>query len=80
MGTKPDKDIGCWMVELEFGDNRLAHVAVIHIDCIVHAAYLMPITRTTQLVDQSVTMHNALNKYKLFHLNRFINYYAFTSL
>ena len=80
VGTKPDEDTGCWVIEPEFGDDGLAHVAVIHIGCIIRAAHLMPVTRTAQFVDQSITMHNSLDKSKLFHLNKFVDHHAFMSL
>ena len=80
VGTEPDEDTGCWMVEPELGDDGFAHVAVIHIGCFLRAVHLMPVTRTAQFVNQSITMHNSLDKYKLFHLNRFVDHHAFMSL
>jgi len=80
VGTKPNEDIGCWVVKPDIGDDKSPHVAVIHIDCITCTIHLMPITRTTCFVDQSVTMHISLDTFKLFYLNRFANYHAFESL
>ena len=80
VGTGPNEDTGCWVVEPDIGDNESPHVAVIHIDCILRAIHLMPVTRTTHFVDWSVTMHTSLDTFKLFYLNRFIDYHAFESL
>lgn len=80
MGSKPNKDTGCWMIKPDIGDSRSPHIAVIHIDSIIRTVHLMPITRTTHFVDWSVTIHTSLNTFYLFYLNRFVDNYAFDSL
>jgi len=81
VGTRPNKDTGYWVVEPDIeDDSESPHVAVIHIDCILHAVHLMPVTRTARFVDRSITMHTSLDTFKLFYLNRFIDYHAFESL
>ena len=80
IGTKPDEDTGCWIVEPDIGDDESPHVAVIHIDCILRAVYLMPVTRTPCFVNRSITMHTSLDTFKLFYLNRFVDNHAFVSL
>jgi len=80
IGTRPDKDTGCWVVEPDIKDGKSSHVVVIHIDCILCAIHLMPITRSAHFVDWSITMHTLLDTFKLFYLNRFIDYHAFESL
>ena len=80
MGTKPDKDTGLWMVELDIGDDKDPHVAVIHIDLIFCTAHLVPVTRTAHFVNQSITMHTLLDTFELFYLNRFVDHNAFVSL
>ena len=80
VGTERDEDTGYWMVEPDIRDDGTPHVAIIHIDCIVRAAHLMPVTRTACFVDQEVTMHTSLNKYNVFYVNRFVDHHAFVSL
>jgi len=31
IGTEPDEDTGCWIVEPDIGDGESPHIAVIHI-------------------------------------------------
>ena len=80
IGTEPDEDTGCWMVEPDIRDGGSPHVAVIHIDCILRAVHLMPVTRTSRFVDRSVTMDTSLDTFNLFYINRFVDYHAFVSL
>ena len=80
IGTEPDKDTGCWMVEPDIRDGRSPHVAVIHIDCILRTVHLMPITRTSRFVNRSVTIDTSLDTFNLFYINRFVDYHAFVSL
>ena len=81
VGTGPDEDTGCWVVEPDIEDNgKSPHVAVIHIDCILRTVHLMPVTRTAHFVDRSIIMHTSLDTFKLFYLDRFVNYHAFESL
>jgi hypothetical protein len=80
VGTEPDEDTGYWVIEPDIRDGGSPHVAVIHVDCIIRAAHLMPVTTTTRFVDPSVTMHTSLDTFKLFYLNRFVDHHAFESL
>jgi hypothetical protein len=80
VGTEPDEDTGCWVVKPDIQDGGFPHVAVIHVDCIIRATHLMPVTRTARFVDRSVTMHTSLDTFNLFYLNRFADNHAFVSL
>jgi hypothetical protein len=78
--TELDEDTGCWVVEPDLMDDGSPHLAVVHIDCIFRAAHLIPVTRTSQFVDRTVTMHNSLDRFRLFYLNKFVDHHAFASL
>lgn len=78
--TEPDEDTGLWVVEPDVLDDDSPHLAVVHVDCIFRAAHLMPVTRTSQFVDRTITMHTSLDRFKSFYLNRFIDHHAFASL
>ena len=80
VGNEPDKDTGCWMVKPDVCPNTSADLTVIHMDCIICAANLMPITRTPQFVDRSITMYSSLDRFQLFYVNRFIDHHAFKFL
>jgi hypothetical protein len=68
------------MAEPDIRDDGTPHVAIIHVDCIVRAAHLMPVTRTACFVDREVTTHTSLNKFNVFCVNRFVDHHAFVSL
>ena len=80
IGNEPDKNTGCWMVKPDVHPNASANLTVIHMDCIIYAAHLMPIIRTPQFVDCSITMYLSLNRFQLFYISRFVNHHAFEFL
>ncbi|KAF8262450.1 hypothetical protein EI94DRAFT_1773183 [Lactarius quietus] len=45
ISEEQDEDSGMWMVSPEYDCNKNLNLAVIHIDCIFHAAHLLPIFR-----------------------------------
>lgn len=77
VGTGPDENTGLWVVEPEYDDDGNPHLDIIHIDCIYRAAHLLPVYRTNQFISRSLTMHNTLDTFKKFYVNKFIDYHAF---
>jgi hypothetical protein len=77
IGLEPDQDTGMWVVEPEFDDNKNAHVAIIHIDSIYRAAHLIPAYRTNRYLCRSLTMHDTLDTFKEFYVNKFVDHHAF---
>ncbi|KAH8984532.1 hypothetical protein EDB86DRAFT_2810703, partial [Lactarius hatsudake] len=51
-------------------------LAVIHVDCIFHAAHLVPIFRNSYIPDH-ITHDNSLDNFKGFYVNRFVDHHAF---
>ena len=66
-----------WMVEPDILTDGSCLLAVIHIDTIYRAAHLMPVYRTAQFIDCSLRMHNSLDTFSLFYINKFADHNAF---
>jgi len=80
IGTGPDADTGMWLVEPDYEDGE-PNLAIIHVDTIFRAAHLLPAHRSNQFVARHViTMHNSLDRYDQFYVNRFVDYHAFEVL
>ena len=75
--TEPDEDTGLWVVEPESDDDGNPHLAIVHVDSIYRAAHLLPVYQTNQFTSRSLTMHNTLDFFKLFYVNKFVDYHAF---
>jgi hypothetical protein len=65
-----------WLVEPEFDANE-PHLAIIHIDTIFCAAHLTPTYQTNQYISRSLTMHDTLDTFKRFYVNKFVDHHAF---
>src|SRR6202166_3011240 len=77
VGDEPDDETGLWMVEPEIHENGEPHWAIIHLDTILRAAHLMPAYQTSDFVKPTLTMHNTLDEFKLFYINKFVDHHAF---
>lgn len=76
-GTKPDDVTGLWVVEPEFDGDRNPFLDIVHLDSIYRAAHLLPVFRTNQFISRSLTMHDALDTFKNFYVNKFVDHHAF---
>jgi hypothetical protein len=74
--TEPDENTGLWVVEPDFDDDK-PHLAIIHVDSIYRAAHILPVYQTNQFTSRSLTMHDTLDTFKRFYVNRFVDYHAF---
>jgi hypothetical protein len=77
VGTGPDENTGLWIVEPEFEDEGKPHLDIIHIDTILRAAHLLPVFWTNQYISRLLTMHDTLDTFKEFYVNKFVDYHAF---
>ena len=76
VGTGPDENTGLWIVEPGYDDGNPL-LDIIHIDCIYRAAHLLPVYRTYQFISRSLTMHDTLDTFEQFYVNKFVDYQAF---
>ena len=76
VGLEPDQDTGMWIVEPE-NANEHPHIGIVHVDSIYRAAHLIPVYRTNQYISRSLTMHDTLDKFTQFYINKFVDHHAF---
>ncbi|KAF8267186.1 hypothetical protein EI94DRAFT_1841881 [Lactarius quietus] len=76
ISDEPDETTGMWMVNPDFEDGGKPIVVVIHIDCIFHAAHLIPIFGVSFVPDH-ITPDNSLEYFKGFYVNCLIDHHAF---
>jgi hypothetical protein len=77
VGTQPDEDTGLWMVSPDRDENGYPHLAIIHIDSIYRAAHLIPVYRNVGLIDKKLTLHDSLDTFDIFYVNKFVDHHAF---
>jgi len=75
IGNEPDDETGFWMVEPDIRQNGQPSLAIIHLDTIYRAAHLIPIY--DGFIDRSLTMHDTLDEFKDFYVNKFVDHHAF---
>jgi hypothetical protein len=76
-GTGANENTGLWVVEPDFDDDGNPYLDIIHVDSIYRAAHLSPVYRTSQYTLRSLTMHDTLDTFKKFYVNKFVDYHAF---
>jgi hypothetical protein len=76
IGNGPDEDTGMWMVEPEVGNNGERLCSVIHIDCIVRAAHLIPVYGDAP-IPRSIDCNTSLHAFRAYYVNKFIDHQAF---
>jgi len=77
VGDEPENETGLWMVEPEVHDDDRPYLAVIHLESIFRAAHLIPAYRTSHFVRRSLTMHDTLDEFKFFYVNRYADHHTF---
>jgi hypothetical protein len=64
-------------VEPEVQQDGQPYLAIVHLDTIFRAAHLIPAYRTSDFVKRSLTMHDTLDEFKVFYVNKFVDHHAF---
>ena len=77
IGDEPEDETGLWMVEPEVHEDGRPYLAIIHLETIFRAAHLTPAYRTSNFVRRSLTMHDTLDEFKVFYVNKFVDHHAF---
>jgi hypothetical protein len=77
IGDEPEDETGFWMVEPGIHEDGQPFLAVIHLESIYRAAHLSPAYHSSDFVSRSLTMHDTLDKFKIFYVNRFVDHNAF---
>ena len=74
-----DELTGMWLVEREYRDDTVPHLAVVHVDTILRAAHLLPFFGSNR-VPQDLSHNESLDSYHLFYVNRFADHHSFELL
>ena len=77
IADEPDDQTGLCLVEPELYENSQPYLAIIHLDCVVRAAHLVPAYHTSNFVRRSLTMHDSLDEFKIFYVNKYVDHHAF---
>lgn len=77
IGDEPDDETGLRMVEADFHEDGRPYLSIIHLDSVFRAAHLIPAYRTPDFIKRSLTMHDALDEFDVFYVNRFADHHSF---
>ena len=77
IGDEPEDETGLWMVEPDVNEDGQPKLAVIHLETIFCAAHLVPAYCTPNFVRRSLSMHETLDEFKTFYVNKFVDHNAF---
>ncbi|KAI6105120.1 hypothetical protein EV401DRAFT_2060651 [Pisolithus croceorrhizus] len=76
IADEPDGLMGMWMVKPSFVDDGVKNLSIIHVDSIVHNTHLLPIFGQER-VPPYINLHNSLDIYHSFYVNRFADHHTF---
>lgn len=77
VGTAPDDETGLWKVEPDFHDDGRPYLNIIALESIFRASHLIPVYHTSNFIRRSLTMHDTLDEFKIFYVNKFVDHHAF---
>ncbi|KAG2341453.1 hypothetical protein BDR05DRAFT_976999 [Suillus weaverae] len=76
IGSRPDEDMGMWMVRPSMNEDQSHEISIIYVDSIFHTAHLEPMFGD-KFVPEHVNFHNSLDAYMGFYVNKFADHHAF---
>jgi hypothetical protein len=79
VGEEPDELTDMWMVQAERFTDGSPVVSVIHTDCILHGAYLIPVFGQ-DFIPSELNFSDSLDAFAAFYVNRYIDHHAFEIL
>jgi hypothetical protein len=71
-----DKDTGMWMVQPEATPNGAPVISVIHLDCILRVAHLLPIYGDAP-ISATMTFHDSLDAFPAYYVNKYADHHMF---
>ena len=71
-----DEDMGIWTVEPEVAPDGAPVISVIHLDCVLHAAHLLPIYGDAP-IPINMTFHDSLDAFPAYYVNKYADHHAF---
>jgi hypothetical protein len=77
IGDGPDEDTGMWVVQPEVDTVGVPVLSVIHLDCVIRAAHLLPVFASNVPIPRALHHSQTLDSFNLFYVNKFIDHHAF---
>ncbi|KAG2116276.1 hypothetical protein DEU56DRAFT_974984 [Suillus clintonianus] len=71
-----DPDTGMFVVVPSINDDDTPDISIIHIDCIVRAAHLIPVYGAN-FVSRDITLHDSYNVFRAYYINKYADHHAF---
>jgi hypothetical protein len=78
IGDDPDEDTGMWKVKPDFNADGTPLVSVLHLDCILRSAHLIPVYGVDP-VPKQLTPDYSLDHFSAFYVNKYIDHHAFVT-
>ncbi|KAK7684223.1 hypothetical protein QCA50_012547 [Cerrena zonata] len=78
-GNEPDEETGLWIVTPDFDADGSRTQSVIHTDCIVRGAHLIPVFGADH-IPFNFPFSASLDSFRAYYVNRFIDYHAFETI
>jgi hypothetical protein len=79
VSEEPDDLTGMWMVQPEQSADGSPVISIIHTDCILRGAHLIPIFGQ-DFIPSGLHFSDSLDAFAAFYVNRFIDHHAFEIL
>lgn len=76
LNNERDEDTGMWTVQPEATADGEPVTSVIHLDCVLRAAHLIPIYGHST-VPRAMSLHNTLDAFPAFYVNKYADHHAF---
>jgi len=73
---QPDSDTQLWIVQPEVNPTGAPVTSIIHLDCIIRAAHLVPVFGE-DFVPKTLTFHQTLDVFKAFYVNKYVDHHVF---
>jgi hypothetical protein len=77
IGDGLDEDTGMWVVQPEVDADGFPVMSMIHLDCVIRAAHLLPVFSSDIPLPRALHHSETLDSFKLFYINKFIDHHAF---
>lgn len=78
IGDNPDEVTGMWKVKPEIDADGAPIVSVVHLDCILRSAHLIP-AYGMDPVPKHLTPESSLDHFSTFYVNKYIDHHAFVT-
>jgi hypothetical protein len=79
VGNEPDQDVGMWMVKPVYTSNNQRLTSVVHLDCALRGAHLLPVFGD-RFVPRNLHYSETLDAFRAFYVNKYIDHHAFEIL